>query len=230
MRRPTRRTVARHATYANIMSTIAVFAALSGTAYAAVALAPNSVGTAQLRDGAVTKQKLGHSTIKALAAKPGPRGHTGLTGATGPAGAAGPAGVTGPVGPSDVWSVAVPLTSILTTDAIYGATGTTVASVNLPPGRYLASASVTTRASDVGSYEYQVRCVLRAGSDTDEATATHGSTGGYDGEDTLSLQLTTTVTAASEPVVLTCAGGGTTYPMYQVNEGRLSAVQVAQLH
>jgi hypothetical protein len=50
-----------HATrlsYANVMATIAVFIALGGGAYAAFKLPQNSVGTKQLKDRAVTKEKL----------------------------------------------------------------------------------------------------------------------------------------------------------------------------
>ena len=40
---------------------LALLVALSGTAYAAVTLAPNSVGTAQLKNGAVTLTKIAKS-------------------------------------------------------------------------------------------------------------------------------------------------------------------------
>jgi len=44
-------------TYANVMSTIAVFLALGGVSYAAIEIPPNSVGTAQLKPHTVgTKQ------------------------------------------------------------------------------------------------------------------------------------------------------------------------------
>ena len=45
---------------------IALLVALSGTAYAAVTLAPNSVGTAQLKTGAVTLTKIAKSAQGAL--------------------------------------------------------------------------------------------------------------------------------------------------------------------
>ncbi|HVW45821.1 MAG TPA: hypothetical protein VHA76_02115 [Solirubrobacterales bacterium] len=50
-------------TYANVMATIAVFAALGGASYAATALPKNSVGTAQLRKGAVTGAKIGNGAV-----------------------------------------------------------------------------------------------------------------------------------------------------------------------
>lgn len=64
-------------TYANVVSTLALFLALSGAgAYAANQLAPRSVGERQLRPGAVTAEKLRKNAvsapkIKALAVKQG---------------------------------------------------------------------------------------------------------------------------------------------------------------
>ena len=49
-----------------VVATIALLVALSGTAYAAVTLAPNSVGTAQLKNGAVTLTKIAKSAQGAL--------------------------------------------------------------------------------------------------------------------------------------------------------------------
>jgi hypothetical protein len=42
----------------NVISYLALFCALSGTGYAAIAIPPSSVGTPQLRNGAVTPHKL----------------------------------------------------------------------------------------------------------------------------------------------------------------------------
>jgi hypothetical protein len=44
--------------YANVASTLALVVALGGTGYAATTLAPHSVGTKQLKDGAVTSAKV----------------------------------------------------------------------------------------------------------------------------------------------------------------------------
>jgi hypothetical protein len=44
--------------YANVVATLALFAALGGASYAAVTLPPNSVGPRQLRRGAVTPSRL----------------------------------------------------------------------------------------------------------------------------------------------------------------------------
>jgi len=76
----------------NLIALLALFVALSGTAYAATALAPNSVGTTQLKNGAVTKKKINKKTIAALKGNRGPRGLVGAKGAQGPKGNPGPAG------------------------------------------------------------------------------------------------------------------------------------------
>jgi hypothetical protein len=73
---------------------LALFMALGGTSVAATsALLPkNSVGTAQLRNGAVTKKKVATKTFGSLKGSPGPQGPQGPQG---PRGAQGPKGVTG---------------------------------------------------------------------------------------------------------------------------------------
>lgn len=65
-------------TYANVVATIALFAALGGVSYAATALPKNSVGTSQVQaeairtgkiaDGAVTASKLGQGVRERIAA------------------------------------------------------------------------------------------------------------------------------------------------------------------
>jgi len=50
-------------TYANVMSTIAVFGVLTGSAYAAFRVPPNSVGSRQLKAKAVTGGKIADATI-----------------------------------------------------------------------------------------------------------------------------------------------------------------------
>ena len=87
---------------------LALFLALSGTAYAAT-LPRNSVGTAQLKRNAVTSAKvrdgsLLRSDFRAGQLPQGPAGPQGLTGATGPTGPTGPAG---PAGRNAVTSITV---------------------------------------------------------------------------------------------------------------------------
>ena len=72
-------------TYANVVSTLCLVLILGGgAAYAATQLKKNSVGTKQLKNGAVTLKKLSKSTQEALKGQTGPAGPAGSSG-TGPA-------------------------------------------------------------------------------------------------------------------------------------------------
>jgi len=72
-----------------VVALIALFVALGGTTYAATSLPANSVGTAQLKNGAVTKGKIAKGTRASL------RGARGATGATGQPGTNGSNGTNG---------------------------------------------------------------------------------------------------------------------------------------
>ena len=58
-------------TYANVTATLALFTALGGVGYAGVKLPANSVGTKQLKMGAVTNAKLAAGAISATKVKNG---------------------------------------------------------------------------------------------------------------------------------------------------------------
>jgi hypothetical protein len=95
------RTIRKRITYANVMATFAVFLALGGGAYAATRLPKNSVGTAQIKNRAVTPAKLNRASLAALSttqSQGGQTGPQGPVGATGPQGLDGPAGDQGPAG------------------------------------------------------------------------------------------------------------------------------------
>lgn len=84
--------IRRRLTYANVMSSIAVFLVVGGgAAFAASKLPNNSVGSAQLKSNAVISSKVkDHSLTKAdFKAGQLPAGPRGATGPQGPAGAAG---------------------------------------------------------------------------------------------------------------------------------------------
>jgi hypothetical protein len=103
-----------------VVACIALLVALTGTSFAAVnALAPNSVGPAQLRTGAVTNAKLRSNAVTSIKVAnrsllrsdfaPGQlsAGPTGPQVPPGPAGAAGPAGPAGTIGSITVRSSSV---------------------------------------------------------------------------------------------------------------------------
>jgi hypothetical protein len=98
----------------HVVGYLALFITVGGTSYAAARLPANSVGTAQLRKGAVTAPKLAkravdttkvkNATLVAADFAPGqiPQGSKG---ATGPQGATGPTGAKGDPGPAGVTDI-----------------------------------------------------------------------------------------------------------------------------
>ena len=93
-------------TYANAVATIALFIALGGAAFAATKLPANSVGTKQLKNGAVTGAKVKSGSLLSsnfaqgqLPAGPqGPKGETGREGREGEPGQQGVSGERGESG------------------------------------------------------------------------------------------------------------------------------------
>ena len=87
-------------TYANVMSTIAVFFSLAGASWAATALPRNSVGTSQIKRNAVTGVKVKDGSLDAADFRAGslPAGANGAAGAKGDPGAKGDAGAKGDTG------------------------------------------------------------------------------------------------------------------------------------
>lgn len=82
-------------TYANVMSTIAVFIALGGTSYAAITITGrnvknNSLTSADVKDNSLLKKDFKSGQVPA-----GAKGDPGPTGAQGPAGERGPQGIPG---------------------------------------------------------------------------------------------------------------------------------------
>jgi len=93
-----------------VIAGLALAISLSGVSYAASVLPRNSVGTVQIRNGAIVSSKIKNRSLVALdfkagqvpAGAPGPkgdRGDKGAEGETGPAGPLGARGLTGPAGP-----------------------------------------------------------------------------------------------------------------------------------
>jgi len=129
---------------------IALLVALTGTSVAAVqAIAPNSVGTAQLRTGAVSNPKLKANAVTGakvanrsltavdFRASSLPRGPQGVAGPAGPAGAAGAAGPAGTIGPITVRQAGVTVPGGAAQNAAYS---TQTVTVNCNPNEKAISA------------------------------------------------------------------------------------------
>jgi hypothetical protein len=99
-------------TYANTMSSIAIFVALGGGAYATTQLQKNSVGASQLKANSITSGKVKDGSLLSADFKPG-QIPTGATGATGAAGAAGTKGDTGAAGAKGETGAAGPFPATL---------------------------------------------------------------------------------------------------------------------
>jgi hypothetical protein len=96
--------ITRRLGYSNVIASLALFVALGGASYAAVALPANSVGTEQLKKSAVSAAKLKRNAVSSAKVKDGSlqRGDfasgTLLQGPQGPQGLQGPQGVKGAKG------------------------------------------------------------------------------------------------------------------------------------
>jgi hypothetical protein len=131
-------------TYANVVASLALFIALGGSAFAAIALTNNSVRSKHIKNGqvrnpdlgrnAVTAQKVANGSLLADDFGPGqlPAGAQGLKGDKGDPGAPGTPGTPGAPGETVVTSGNVPMAA--TTGA-----GTTAALLTVGPITYTAN-------------------------------------------------------------------------------------------
>jgi Collagen triple helix repeat (20 copies) len=157
-------------TYSNVMVTILAFVVLGGgTAYAATQVLPdNSVGSKQVKNGAITPAKLSAAARATLTAAAGPTGPTGATGAQGLSGKEGPLGQEGslgnegspgkegPIGPSTLYSD-TGLPALLSA----GAALSVQATVTVPAGVYQVIAAQTVQTNFGGA---ELDCYIYAGS------------------------------------------------------------------
>lgn len=159
----------RRLTYANVMATFAVFLALGGgVGYATGVLPANSVGTRQLKNGAVTSSKVKPRSLLATSFKTGqlPQGATGATGPTGPQGAAGSPGAKGDQGPAGLAPV---YTDFVPQGTLTGSGPQQILLVHLPapaspggpPGPYLVYANAQFKRGDSNAaLQDDVKCDL----------------------------------------------------------------------
>jgi hypothetical protein len=155
-------------TYANVMATLGVFLALGGVGYATVLLPAGSVGTKQLKHGAVTGDKVKAGSLLAKSFKAGqlpagPQGPAGLAGPAGPQGLAGAKGDQGPAGLAPVY------TSFVPQGTLTGAGPQQLVLVHLPqqapgtfsPGPYLVYANAEFQRGDTNAaLQDDIKCDL----------------------------------------------------------------------
>jgi hypothetical protein len=218
-------------TYANVMVSILAFCVLGGsTAFAAMQVAGNSVGTKQLKKGAVTPGKLSSAakdTMTGATGPEGPKGDSGAKGETGPQGAPGITGDPGvqgdpgvkgdpgETGPSDVYSARLTLKAVTP-----GFGYQTVVSVALPAGNYLVSATQTAESEGGQS---TVECAIFSGSTsvaTFYARVPSLLSGTVAGEATIALSAATTVSEQC----------GSTEHVMNLSGPMLTAIKVGTLH
>ena len=132
-------------TYANVMSTVAAFIALGGTSYAVTKLPKDSVGTPQLRAGAVTLEKLASGVA--------------ISGPRGPRGSEGPTGAQGPIGPSEIINVHRPNTVVIPNTA---GGAVELASATLPAGQWSLDASATLQYLTETTQAEYFSCALQS--------------------------------------------------------------------
>ena len=194
-----------------VVACLALAVALSGSAVAAsVALAPNSVGTPQLKNNAVTTAKVKNGTLVRADFKKNqlPTGPAGPAGPTGPTGPAGPAGAAGPAGPSDAYArffggpIAIP------------GIGTTIVSLTIPQaGKYV----ISSKAYVSGAVAATALCRLVAGTDQDDTLG--------NGTQFTLANLLTHEFAAAGTVDFRCSTGGA----QSVAQIRIVAIKVGNL-
>jgi hypothetical protein len=231
-----RRLRLRRPSPALVISVIALFVALGGTGYAASKLARNSVGSAQIRTGAVGSSEVKDHSLKL---KDFGRGQipAGARGAVGPAGANGTNGTNGhdgARGPSDAY-VSGPVTS---------ANGSNSASVSVPAGDYVVAASgeaLYFKDSGYPGAEGETNCSLTSAGDSGHNVGTfatvpsHGySAPGQQGGLATVSQNTAFHLTAPGTITYTCANAlyGTTdgTATMQYANMRVTAIQVGTLH
>lgn len=153
----------RHLTYANVMSSIAAFAAIGGVSYAAATLPKNSVTSNAIRNGQVKSADLAKNAVISSKVKNGSLLAADFKAGQLPAGAKGDKGDkgdTGARGPSDGF-VFRKDGDVIPADP--GATSKVVGSLQLPAGRYVLNAKALVGANTQAGF---IDCVLTQASTT----------------------------------------------------------------
>jgi hypothetical protein len=210
-------------TYANVVATLALVVALAGgTAFAATQVLPkNSVGSRQLKKGAVTPVKLSKAAKSTLTGPVGPRGTTGAPGAKGETGAKG--GI-GPIGPSTVYAGFYDGGISFENDSWPAAT-TIVTLPELPAGAYAIQAKMVATSNSTA--DDLTECILDAEGDTDSESDYLGLGGGDTSFAPFSMQVVHTFTKPGE-VTIECGHVRTGTPA-GINNIKITAIRVGSI-
>jgi hypothetical protein len=193
--------VRQRLTYANVIATVALFLALGGAAVAATQLPKNSVGTNQLRKGAVTAGKIAKKTRKQLQGERGPAGPQGPQGKTGQKGATGAKGPTGSQGAKGANGAdgTGPALEVFGTNKAIGSGESPIVAENLS-GAFAISANVVIESATAT----KVKCVLNGEGGEAEGFVESGH------PITLSLSQTRNISGSGNAALSCSAPGGAT--------------------
>jgi hypothetical protein len=204
-------------------------------------LTNNSLEGDESERNATFEVAIGESGTPGPTGPAGPAGPSGASGATGPmgpagangpAGPAGPMGLGGPIGPagppgpagaSGSSNVYVNRNDAFLTIGSSGAPAVTVATLNLPPGKYLLAATVGV-TSDSG-YAY---CFLNSASLGTINTSYFSNTSGANTTTTVPLMAVLVTPNLSDTVSVSCRPGQGSLNVV-TNQRMLSAVQAGNL-
>lgn len=129
-----------HITYSNVTATLALIVALAATSYAALTLPKNSVGSKQIRAGAVRSEEVKNGSLgRAELSAKARRALSGKTGPQGPQGAMGPQGAAA----AQYFAVVSSAGQLLSGNATGGGHQTPIGSYALSFSRSMAGCAVT---------------------------------------------------------------------------------------
>lgn len=224
-------------TYANVMVSLLALVVLgSGSAYAAgQLLGRGTVGTKQLKRGAVTSAKVRNKSLRAIDFAPGQLpggsrgsegkrgadGKRGATGPRGPEGARGPAGPAGPQGPSRAFQAHGSAASVDSASF-----GTTPVSLAVPAGAYVATATLEAEVGDAKPATISCRLVNGSGG-TGSASTERSQNLPLTGSETLALSAGFHV-SAGQSLNLQCNRSGESEQV-RILAANVVAVQVGEL-
>jgi hypothetical protein len=217
--------------YANVVSSLALFVALGGTSYAAV-----TVTGREVRDGSLTGRDIRNGSITSADVQNGslrsgdlrsPTGN-GQIGPRGESGERGPAGATGPQGergPSAAFSFASAADR-----RNVGPELTELGHLNLPAGNYVLAAKVHTD-NESSTTPMDVSCFLTGpGGLLDQGEATMTGNGGPNVQDE---DVITLIASAKLPsggrLAFACSNTGGVGTIVEMKRVRMTATQVAVL-